>query len=267
MKVFISADMEGITTTTLWDHCETLEKPALSSYHAQQMTNEVKAACEGAIAAGADYILVKDAHDSGTNIDIAQLPECVEVIRNWSGHPYSMVTGINPEFDACLFIGYHSAAGRDGNPLSHTMSGAPLWVKINGRKVSEFMLYSWAAAFEKVPTVFLAGDRMLCDDYRDLHPMLRTVAVKDGFGGMIKAMHPKVACDRIRTEVEAALRQDLSHALCTMPTDFEVEICYKEHKLATRRSFFPGYSKEDDNTIHMHTDSLYDVLNSINFLI
>ncbi|MEG2939910.1 MAG: M55 family metallopeptidase, partial [Oscillospiraceae bacterium] len=88
MRVFISCDIEGITTTTLWDETHTQTQQSIAAPHAQQMTLEVKAACEGAIAAGADYILVKDAHGSGTNIDITQLPECVEVIRNWSGTPY-----------------------------------------------------------------------------------------------------------------------------------------------------------------------------------
>ena len=66
------------------------------------------------------YILVRDAHDTGTNLDARALPACAELIRGWSGHPYCMVEGIDSSFDAALFIGYHSAAGRDGNPLSHT---------------------------------------------------------------------------------------------------------------------------------------------------
>ena len=68
MRVFISADIEGTAFTTVWpetDHGEE-EYPAA----ARQMTKEVLAACEGAIAAGADYIVVKDAHDGGRNIDL-----------------------------------------------------------------------------------------------------------------------------------------------------------------------------------------------------
>ena len=75
MRVFISADIEGITTTTLWEECNRTQPTYAAA--AQQMTNEVKAACEGAIDAGADFILVKDAHASGTNLDIRQLPRCV----------------------------------------------------------------------------------------------------------------------------------------------------------------------------------------------
>ena len=47
MKIYISADIEGITGITHWDETE----KSKSDYQkfAQQMNNEVKAACEWAI--------------------------------------------------------------------------------------------------------------------------------------------------------------------------------------------------------------------------
>ena len=123
MKVFISCDIEGITTTTRWEQTSTLpEKLHLSAPFQAQMTKEVTAACEGAIKAGATEIYVKDAHGAGINVDPHALPDCVKLIRNWSGHPYGMVEGIDSSFDAVMFVGYHSAAGREGNPMSHTMT-------------------------------------------------------------------------------------------------------------------------------------------------
>ena len=107
MRVFISADIEGTAFTTLWPETELGE--GLYPAAARQMTLEVKAACEGAIAAGADYILVNDAHDHAVNIDVSQLPECVEVIRGWTGNPLGMVDGVDSTFDAVMFVGYHSA--------------------------------------------------------------------------------------------------------------------------------------------------------------
>ena len=67
MRVFISADIEGTAFTTVWP--ETGKGQEDYPAAARQMTLETKAACEGAIAAGADYILIKDAHGSGRNID------------------------------------------------------------------------------------------------------------------------------------------------------------------------------------------------------
>ena len=265
MRVFISADIEGTALETIWDECRRGEV----GYDRQrmQMTSEVKAACEGAIAAGADYILVNDAHGPAVNIDVAQLPECVEVIRGWSGHYLCMAEGVDATFDAAMFVGYHSAAGRNGNPLSHTFTRRPASIRLNGRPCSEFMLYSWACAMYGVPTVLLSGDKMLTEDSRNLHPGLHTVAVKDGFGGMTRSLHPNVACDRIRAQAEAALKQDLTCAGVILPERFVFEITFKEHVDAVRRSFYPGFRLEGDSTIVMETDDFTDVLRSIQFVL
>ncbi len=261
MKVFISADIEGIATTVQWSQTSKNEW----GYEAacRQMTAEVAAACEGAVAAGAKYIRVKDAHGSGTNIDANALPSCAELTSGGSGTPWSMVYGIQEGFDAAMFVGYHSAAGRDGNPLSHTETTSTVYVKLNGVKLSEFHMYSLACAYAHVPSVFLAGDAMLCEDSATLHPKLVTVPVKTGKGGSITALQPALACERIRKGAESALRQDLSGALCEMPPRFTLDICYKEHVKALRASSFPGFRQIDDNTVRMSTRGFYDIMRAL----
>ena len=264
MKIFISADMEGITTTSFWD--ETRADKIEYEKHAQQMTKEVVAACEGAILAGATEIVVKDAHGIGDNIDITQLPECVKLIRGSSGHPYSMVFGIDRSFNAAMFIGYHSAASRSGNPLSHTETLKSVYVKLNGQLCSEFMLYSYAAALEGVPTVFLSGDKMLCDDYTNFHPKLITCPVKEGFGESTINYNPKQTLRSIKESVETALRQDLNEAVIHLPDYYELEICYKNHTDAQRYSFFPGVEKINDNTVIYKTDNYFELLRAFAFI-
>lgn len=264
MRVFISADIEGTALATVWAETEKGEADYIPA--ARQMTMEVKAACEGAIAAGADYILVKDAHGSARNVDPCELPECVEIIRSGNGSPRVMVEGIQLGFDAAMFVGYHSAAGKLGNPLSHTFSGKTNLVKLNGEHCSEFMLYSWCCAYYNVPTVFLSGDKMLTEDSAGLHPLLRTVWARDGFGGYTRCRQPKLVCDLIRAETEAALRQDLSKAMCRLPEHFELELHYKEHKDAVRNSYYPGFELCGSNSIKMQTDDYYELLRCVPFV-
>ena len=265
MRVFISADIEGTTFTTLWDETELGHN--LYAAAAKQMTAEVKAACEGAIAAGADYILVNDAHDHAVNLDVRELPECVEVIRGWSGSPMGMVDGVDDSFDAAMFIGYHSAAGRCGNPLSQTFTTKTTSVRLNGMVCSEFLLYSWACALRGVPTVLLSGDKMLTEDSRGLHPRLKTVAVKDGFGAMIRCLHPKVACDRIRQAAREALQQDLTGACPALPEHFVLEVSYKEHKNAVLYSAYPGCILTNDLSLRYETDDYTDLLRCGQFIL
>ena len=85
MKVFISADIEGVTGVTHWD--ETNLEKSVSAAACEQMTAEVVAACQATLENGADEILVKDAHDSGRNIIATKLPHEARLIRGWEPHP------------------------------------------------------------------------------------------------------------------------------------------------------------------------------------
>lgn len=79
MKIFISADIEGCTGTTLSEetHCT---QPCYQAF-ADRMTEEVVTVCEAALKAGATEIVVKDGHGSATNIDVMKMPPGVKLIR------------------------------------------------------------------------------------------------------------------------------------------------------------------------------------------
>ena len=133
MKLFISADIEGCAGTTL--NYEThKDEPAYQKY-AKQMTDEVVAVCEAALAAGVDEIVVKDGHGDATNIDVMAMPEHVTLIRGKSGHPINMMYGLDETFDAVFYIGYHAPAGDPGSPLSHTSTGASNFIELNGKRM------------------------------------------------------------------------------------------------------------------------------------
>ena len=168
MKIYISADIEGVTGTTDWNEV-TKGKEDYTEFR-QQMTSEVCAACEGAFDAGAESIVVKDAHSTARNIIASKLPEKVKLIKGWSRHPYMMMQEINKSFDAALMIGYHSMAGAGGNPLAHTMSSALVAdIEINEHPlVSEFFLNTYTAALAQVPVVFLSGDKEICQDRKSV---------------------------------------------------------------------------------------------------
>ena len=265
MKIFISADIEGITTTTTWDET----KPSHDSYgpHAKQMTEEVLACIEGAKKAGAETVVVKDAHGSMMNIDPLRMPSGVTLIRHYSGHPYIMVEGVDKTFDAAMFIGYHSSASRIGNPLSHTNYLSLNYLKINGVIASEFLLYSYACALEGVPTVFLSGDKMLCDDFKDLHPSLVTCPVKDGLGAMTMNYSTLDTLQKIKVLSEKSLKQDLKSALVKLPDHFNVEFNFKEHMHTEKVSHFPGIKRQSDTVITFESDSFYEVLRTVRWIL
>ena len=152
MRVYISVDIEGVAGISHWD--EARKTHADYAQFREQMVAEARAACEGALAAGAMAITVKDAHSSGRNLIASALPKPAELISGWSGHPYLMVQEIDETYDAAAFIGYHARAGAGGNPLSHTISARAVHeIRINGVAVSEYHIHAYAAALVGVPVI------------------------------------------------------------------------------------------------------------------
>jgi D-amino peptidase len=264
MKVFISADIEGIAGITHWDEAEK-PHPTYQEFR-ERMTDEVVAACEGAIAAGAKEILVKDAHDSGRNIIAARLPDCARLIRGWSGHPFSMVQELDASFDALLFVGYHSKAGSDDNPLAHTLRLRIAHLAINGEIASEFQIYSYAAALVKVPGVFLSGDAGICADAQRINPGIVTVPVSRGIGPSTLSIAPALAMKEIRAGVTRALQGDRAACRLTLPKHFTLEIKYTTPIDAYRASWYPGAKHAAPRTVQFESDDYFEILRAIKFM-
>lgn len=265
MKVYISADIEGITGVNNWD--ETNKSKADYPYFAQQMTQEVKFACLGANEAGAKDILLKDAHGSARNISILDLPENVRIIRGWSRHPFMMMQDLDSSFDAAMMIGYHSSSGSDANPLAHTMDDLVSYIKINDQIVSEFLLNAYTAAYVGVPVVFVSGDEGLCSHVKGINKNITTLAVKKGSGDSTTSIHPNLAARLTREYVQEALKGDLNKCKIELPDSFRVEISYVHHQMAYKASFYPGMKQISPNTVLFETKDYFQVLCAMLFLV
>jgi D-amino peptidase len=264
VKVFISADIEGITGITVWNECEK-GKPDYEEFQ-KQMTAEVVAACEGAIDAGAKEIVVRDAHDTGRNITSSRLPESAKIIREWSGHPFCMMQGLDESFDAVIFTGYHSRAGSDASPLAHTLTGSSMYIKINDLFASEFLINSYTAAYVGVPVVMITGDKGLCEDAKIVNAGISTVPVSEGEGTSNISIHPNLAVKMIKETAKKALSSDLDKCKIDLPKKFNVEILYKDNRLAYKTSFYPGARLEGTHTIKFDCEDYFDVLRFLTFM-
>lgn len=263
MKVYVSADIEGVTGTTTWD--ETERKESSYSNMSLQMTKEVNACCIALNKIGADEIIIKDAHDSGRNIDHNYLPKNTKLIRSWSGSIFSMVEGLDESFDAILFIGYHSPASSSSNPLSHTMSLKVSKITINEQIASEFLIHAYIAEFFKVPIAFLSGDKGLCDEVNKYNSNIATVAVKEGIGNSTINIHPELALELIEENVKKVFRKPLINNSKELPKYFTVDVEYYNHCDAYRYSMYKGVSKINEKLIRFESDDYIEVLRFINF--
>ena len=263
MKVYLSVDMEGVTGITHWDEAEK-GKSEYEEFRAQ-MTAEAGAACEGALAAGAAEIWVKDAHATGRNLIASRLPRDVRLIRAWSEDPLPMMQELDGTFDAAMMVGYHAGAGRGASPLEHTFTQRFSHIRLNGGDASEFLLNAYYAAYRGVPVVLLSGDERQCKEATALVPQIATIPVMRGLGRSTVSIHPELACERIREAAESALRGDPSECRIELPEHFDVEIGFQHHSTAHRMSFYPGATQRGPTAIACETDDYFDVKRLILF--
>ena len=156
LKVYISADMEGVTGAVTGAQLG----PDGFEYgrFRQFMTDEVNAAITAAREAGATEILVSDSHGNGENLLIDQLPDDVMLVRSWP-RPLMMMEGIDETFDAAMFIGYHASTANTSGVRAHTISSANLTsVKINGVEMTEGSISAAISGHFGVPVVMISGD-------------------------------------------------------------------------------------------------------------
>ena len=135
LKVFISVDMEGLAGVVSGRECSSSGEDY--DYFRRIMTLEANAAIEGALAAGAGEIVVRDGHGSKTNILPDLLHPKAKLLRGTTAKPENMMLGIDETFDAVIFIGYHAKAGTEEGIISHTSSGNVIDLSINNVSLPE----------------------------------------------------------------------------------------------------------------------------------
>lgn len=265
-KVFISVDIEGVNGICSWDETEA-SHPRYAQFQ-KELQREVNAACLGAIEAGAEEIVIKDAHDSARNLNIYDLPECVKLLRGWQGCVCSMMAGLDETYDAVMFVGYHSPSRSDGNSLSHTMNTSRVFqVVINGQIASEFYINALFASYNKVPVAFLSGDENLTKLVKAENANIETVASKTGVHNAVISKHPEVTYKEILNGAKIGLEKCTKENIVKLPEHFDVKIQYKNQNMAYNASFYPGVKLVDTDTIAYESDNYMDVLAMLKYLL
>jgi D-amino peptidase len=203
MRVLISADMEGVTGVT----CPEDVRPGTArwEYFRVLLTGDVNAAVDGFFAAGADEVVVNEAHSDKRNLLIGALDQRAVAIIG-THKIFGMMEGIDSGVDAVAFVGYHAGAGEQG-VLSHTFVGTTvLGVRVNGVPAGEGRMNALLAAEFGVPVVLVTGDDLTCSDAADWAPRAERVAVKRCVDRYTAAcLPPAVTAEMIRRAAAASL--------------------------------------------------------------
>lgn len=259
LKVLISVDMEGITGIVSHDECDRRASDDYQ-YFRKIMTFEANAAVEGALAAGATEIVVRDAHSGGRNILPDLLHKSALLLRDWSFGPKGMMEGIDETFGAAVFIGYHARAGTPDANLEHTWSGRVTDVKINGVSLPEAGLNALIAGHFNVPVVFISGDQAICDQAKSLFGEIESVAVKKGIGAATLSLHPEVSAKLIKEGVEKTLRNRGKQRPFKMTSPYKLVLTLKDETMVDNGQYYPGAKRTGDWELTFESNDLMEVI-------
>jgi D-amino peptidase len=206
MKLYLSCDMEGTAGVCSWQQCDPNDPHEYPIYR-RYMTQEVRAAIEGAREAGVGEVLVNDSHWDMRNLVWDELP-CDDGLRVISGtrKPWSMGEGLDSSFGAAFFTGYHAKAG-DAATLAHTFSPETIYdVTINGTHCSEALLVAALAGSHGVPVVLVTGDSATVEETTRALPWAIGVTVKAAIGfSAVNSLTPLAAQKAIRAGAREAV--------------------------------------------------------------
>jgi D-amino peptidase len=252
-KVFISADMEGISGISSSDQLSAAGAEYARSR--KMMADDVNAAIAGARAGGASTIVVNDSHGTMRNLRLEDLDSGARLISH-SFKRSGMMEGLDETFDAVIFIGYHAKAGHPGGLFAHTGSGVVRDVRVNGISMGEGGLNTTVAAWYGVPVVLVTGDDVAVKQVAEIATSARTVAVK-------RAINPRAvelrAFRDAHMEIERAAKEGVAGAKRFPPRrepSYRVEVQFQDVAIPEVAESLPGMQRPSPDTIAFTQDAM-----------
>jgi D-amino peptidase len=265
LRVYISADMEGVVGVVTADH---LGPTGFEYQKAREwLTEEVNTAIRAAKAAGATKIVVSDSHGNGENILLDRLPADVRLVRSWP-RPLMMMQGIEEGFDAVLFIGYHASTTNPRGVRAHTMSSSTLTaVRFNGVAVPEAVINAAIAGHFGVPVVMISGDDVIVEEATGFLGDLEGAVLKEAYGfHSAITVTPEAGYRIIEEKVTAALNRLEDFEVYRLEGPIEVEVTFKNYLPAELLSYLSIVERVDSHTIGFTGKDMVEVSKFLAFM-
>jgi D-amino peptidase len=262
LKIYISADMEGVVGTVTADQLG----PTGFEYSRfrEFMTAEVNAAIQAAVEAGATEMVVSDSHGNGENLLIERLPRNVTVIRSWP-RPLGMMAGIDSTFDGVIFLGYHTGTTNVEGVRAHTISSARLAdLRLNGLSVSEAGLNAAIAGHFNVPVIMVSGDDAVVRETKALLGDVEGAAVKWALGfHSARTLTPEAGYQLIQERVKAAIARIRDFKPFKIVPPIRLDVRFKNYRPSEVLAYLPIVERIDSHSIRFIAK---DILQASNFM-
>jgi D-amino peptidase len=265
MKIYISADMEGVVGVVTGDQLgpQGFEYQRFREF----MTQEVNAAIEGARAAGATEIVVSDSHGNGENLLLEKLPRAVLLVRSWP-RPLMMMQGIDATFAGAIFIGYHASTANPEGVRAHTISSARLAdIKLNGLSMSEAGINAAIAGQFNVPIIMLSGDDVVVKETTALLGNVEGAVVKWA-GGFHSAttMTPEASYQLIREKAQKAVGRIKDFKPYKLSGPVKLDVRFKNYRPSEMLSYLSIVERTDSHSIRFVGKDMLEVSKFLEFI-
>lgn len=264
MKIWISADMEGVAGIVDWDQC----RPSGGARYAigcELMLDEVNAAIEGALAGGATEVVLNDSHGTMANLDPRRIAGGASYIAG-RHKPMYMMEGLDQTVDAAFFVGYHGSISGRPSTLSHTYNPEVFAaVRVNGVEVGESGINALVAEHYGVPIALVSGDSVTWAETEAFAPGAVAVVTKESITRFSSAnLHPAESCRRIRVGAEEAVRRVAARRVGTPGIDrpATLELDVQTTDMADVATWARGAERAGERTVRIQGEDLLAVFRS-----
>lgn len=266
MKIYISADMEGVAGAASGDQLG----PAGFEYQRfrEFMTQEVNAAIEAAFAAGATEITVSDSHGNAQNLLIEKLPKNVFLVRGFP-RPLMMMQGIDETFDGAIFLGYHSSTTNPSGIRAHSFSSARLTdVRLNDVSMSEGSFNAAIAGHFNVPVIMVSGDDAAVKEVSSIVGDIEGAIVKWNYGfHSAKMMTPDAAQALIREKVKTALGRIKDFKPYKPKTPVRLDVRFKNYRPSEMLAYLSIVERTDAHSIRFIGKDMIETSKFLEFIL
>lgn len=267
MKVFISADLEGVAGVVHREH--TMREGKEHERARKLMTQEVNAAIEGILDVDSKAtIVVNDSHGTMRNILPEELHKVAELITG-SPKPLSMMQGIDSSFDAGFFLGYHAKRGTQSGVLEHTYhGGVVINVAINGNSMGETGINAAVAGYFGVPIALVTGDLAVAEEARSVLKTVEVVKVKEGVGRYAaRCVSPSTARELIREGASRALKNLKRFRPFKIKPPVKLDVEFIHTGMAEMAELLPGTRRINGRTVSFATNDYLEAFRALRAMI
>lgn len=253
MKLLISADFEGVSGVVNRQQCH----PGNPEFEwARRLwIRQINAIVDGALEAGAEEVVVNEAHSAMNYLIPDLLHPRASFITGYVKTDNQM-EGLDSSFTGAVFMG-HARVGTANAVLNHNyVMRDVLEMRLNGEPIGELGLNAYWAAYHGVPLIMVAGDDYTAREARALVPGIEASVVKQGLS-QFSAHHLPVeqANKLLRQTAALALRRAAAGEIVPLdlPEHLALEIDFSVSEIAHVCAFIPGVERVNGRTVRYET--------------